>query len=92
MASQMWRPANRLTTPEQGTGMGKKKHYCGFCGKEDDEVECMRSGPCIEVCNECIDMMYKLVHEPRPILPVKPAKKPQTVISFKEAANRHRRS
>lgn len=68
-----------------------KRHYCGFCGKSDDEVERLLAGPCIEVCNECVDMMYKLVHEPKPMLPVKPVKKPQTVISFKEAAARRRR-
>lgn len=71
--------------------MGKKQHYCGFCGKSGDETERMLAGPCIEVCNECIDLMYKLVHEPKPILPVKPAEKPRTVIPFKESAARRRR-
>lgn len=62
--------------------MGKKQHYCGFCGKDQDEVERMLAGPCIEVCNECIDMMHKMVHEPKPIFTVKAASKPRTVIPF----------
>jgi ATP-dependent Clp protease ATP-binding subunit ClpX len=69
-----------------------KRHYCGFCGKARDEVERMLAGPCIEVCNECIDMMHKMIHEPKPLLPLKPAKasKPQTVISFRDAAIKRR--
>lgn len=64
--------------------MGRKEHYCGFCGKEKDEIKRMLSGPCINVCNECIDMMHKIVHEPKPILPVKPmSTKPRTVIPFR---------
>lgn len=65
--------------------MGKREHYCGFCGKSYDEVERMLAGPCIEVCNECIDMMHRLIHEPRPLLPVKPARaeKPSVVVPFK---------
>ena len=63
--------------------MAKKRHYCGFCGKEDDEVERMLAGPCIEICNECIDMMYKMVHEPKPILPVKAAARPRVVVPFR---------
>lgn len=70
--------------------MGTKRHYCGFCGKSDEEVERLLAGPCIEVCNECVDLMHKLVHEPKPLLPVKPAKKPETVISFKDAARSYR--
>jgi ATP-dependent Clp protease ATP-binding subunit ClpX len=63
--------------------MGRKPHYCGFCGKSDDEVDRMLAGPCIEVCNECIDMMHKMVHEPKPILPVKSPAKSRTVIPFR---------
>ena len=64
--------------------MKRREHFCGFCGKERDEVERMLAGPCIEVCNECIDMMYKITHEPKPVLPVKPAPTPRTVIPFKQ--------
>lgn len=70
--------------------MSRKQHYCGFCGKERDEVERMLAGPCIEICNECIDMMHKMVHEPKPLLPVKAVPKPRKVIPFQEAARKHR--
>jgi hypothetical protein len=70
--------------------MGRKQHYCGFCGKSDEEVDRLLSGPCIEVCNECIDLMHKLVHEPKPLLPVKLAEKPKKVISFRDAALKRR--
>jgi ATP-dependent Clp protease ATP-binding subunit ClpX len=60
-----------------------RTHYCGFCGKSGDEVERLLAGPCIEICNECIDMMHKMVHEPKPILLVKPPAKPRTVIPFR---------
>lgn len=71
--------------------MPKKQHWCGFCGKPDDEVERLLAGPCIEVCNECIDMMHKLVHTPKPIFTVKPPAKQRTVIQFDEAARKRRR-
>ena len=62
-----------------------KRHYCGFCGKADDEVERLLAGPCIEVCNECVDLMYGLMHKPKPLLPVKHKHdKPRTVIPFSE--------
>lgn len=69
-----------------------KKHYCGFCGKEGDEVERLLAGPCIEVCNECIDMMHKIIHTPKPLLTVKPSKpvKERKVIPFGEARRRAR--
>lgn len=64
--------------------MGRKQRYCGFCGKAQDEVEQLLAGPCIEVCNECVDMMHKMIHEPKPRLPVKLATgKPRTVIPFR---------
>jgi ATP-dependent Clp protease ATP-binding subunit ClpX len=66
--------------------MPKKRHYCGFCGKEDDEVERMLAGPCIEICNECIDLAHKIIHEPKPILPLRPPPKPRTVIPFRRKA------
>lgn len=66
--------------------MPMKQHYCGFCGKSDDEVERLLAGPCIEVCNECIDLMYKLVHERKPALPVKLASgTPRVIVPFRKA-------
>lgn len=71
--------------------MGRREHYCGFCGKASDEVERMLAGPCIEVCNECIDMMHKMVHEPKPALPLKPAANPKKIFSFAEEARKRGR-
>jgi ATP-dependent protease Clp ATPase subunit len=68
--------------------MPKKQRFCGFCGKSDDEAEQMLGGPCIDVCNECIDMMHKIIHETKPILPVKPAAKPQNIIPFRARKDR----
>lgn len=72
--------------------MSKRQHYCGFCGKAQDEVEQMLAGPCIEVCNECVDMMHQLIHAPKPLLPVKLASgKPKKVLSFQEEARKRGR-
>lgn len=79
--------ADFTITSHQGSAMSKTRHYCGFCGKKDDEVERMLSGPCIEVCNECVDMMHKMIHEPKPVLPVKLASgEPRVVVPFKKKA------
>lgn len=66
----------------------KKQYWCGFCGKAQEDVDRLISGPCIEVCNECIDAMHQLVHAPRPLLPIKHAAKPRTVIPFNEEARK----
>lgn len=64
-----------------------KRRYCGFCGKSDDDVERFVAGPCIEVCNECVDAMYQIIHAPKPLLPVKQSThKPRKVIQFREYA------
>lgn len=69
-----------------------KRHYCGFCGKEDDEVEQMLAGPCVEVCNECIDTMHKMIHAPKPALPLKQnTTKPRKVLQFREFAAKLRK-
>lgn len=70
-----------------------KEIWCGFCGKEKDEVAGpMIAGPCLHVCNECVDAMHQIVHAPKPLLPVKLASgKPKTVLSFQEEARKRRR-
>lgn len=69
-----------------------KQLYCGFCGKRSDEVETLIAGPCIHVCNECVDAMHQIVHAPKPLLPVKLASgKPKTVLSFQEEARKRGR-
>ncbi len=50
--------------------MTRRDHYCSFCGKAKDEVEQLLAGPCVEVCNECIDQMHEMVHKSKPLLRV----------------------
>jgi ATP-dependent protease Clp ATPase subunit len=69
-----------------------KEQWCGFCGKPQDEVVTLVEGPCINVCNECVDAMHELVHAPKPLLPVtQTAGKPKTVLSFAEEARKRGR-
>ena len=42
----------------------KASIWCSFCGKEKEDVKEMIRSPTpeINICNECIDIAYKLVH------------------------------
>lgn len=72
--------------------MAKKQRYCGFCGKREGEMETLVEGPCINVCNECVDAMHEIVHRPKPLLPVKlpSTDKPRKIIQFNEEARKRR--
>jgi hypothetical protein len=35
---------------------------CSFCGKSQHEVRKMISGPSVHVCDECVDLLYEIVH------------------------------
>jgi ATP-dependent protease Clp ATPase subunit len=37
---------------------------CSFCGLSQHEVRKMISGPSVHVCNECVDLLYEIVHRP----------------------------
>jgi ATP-dependent Clp protease ATP-binding subunit ClpX len=39
-------------------------HYCGFCGKNRDEVERLIEGPTTAICNECIELMHSMLQHP----------------------------
>jgi ATP-dependent protease Clp ATPase subunit len=39
-------------------------HYCGFCGKDRQEVERLIDGPTTAACNECIELMYNMIMSP----------------------------
>lgn len=68
-----------------------KELQCGFCGKRSDEVETLIAGPCIHVCNECVDAMHMLVRAPNPLLPIKPSvTTPKTVLSFQDEARKRK--
>jgi ATP-dependent Clp protease ATP-binding subunit ClpX len=41
----------------------KKNFNCSFCGKNRDAVEKLIAGPAVYICNECIELSYKIVTE-----------------------------
>ena len=41
-----------------------KPIYCSFCGKSQHEVRKLISGPSVHVCDECVDLLYEIVHPP----------------------------
>lgn len=41
----------------------KKNFYCSFCGKNKDSVEKLIAGPNVYICNECIELSYRIVTE-----------------------------
>lgn len=46
------------------------RRYCGFCGKEEREVDRLIAGPPGYICNECIDLMHDMIHNtPKPLDP-----------------------
>jgi ClpX C4-type zinc finger len=49
---------------------------CSFCGKEHHEVQQLIAGPAGFICDECVDLCFKLVEEKRnnPDPAVKPAR------------------
>lgn len=38
--------------------------YCHFCGKSEEEVTRLIDGPTSAICNECIDLMHGMLHDP----------------------------
>jgi len=40
-----------------------REHFdCSFCGKSEDEVEKLVASAGHYICNECIEVAYKLIH------------------------------
>ena len=39
------------------------KLNCSFCGKVQDDVKKLIAGPSVYICNECIDLSYKILHD-----------------------------
>lgn len=35
--------------------------YCAFCGKSQDEVICIVAGPCVCICDECVNRAKEIV-------------------------------
>ncbi len=38
----------------------KQPLYCSFCGKADHEVGYLVAGPCVFICNECVEMAREI--------------------------------
>ena len=36
---------------------------CSFCGKRQEQVERIMSGPNVYICNECVELCYSLLHK-----------------------------
>ena len=34
--------------------------YCSFCGKERAEVSYLVAGPCVFICNECVELCREI--------------------------------
>jgi len=47
-----------VVTPEQSA-----KLVCSFCGKSQDEVRKLISGPTVYICDECIDLCNDIIAE-----------------------------
>ena len=43
--------------------MAEKSIRCSFCGKRQEQVKRMMSGPNVFICNECVDLCSSLLHE-----------------------------
>lgn len=54
--------------------------YCSFCGKTDDEVGYLVSGPTVFICNECVELCRETGHE---ILTKKAALDANNVVQLK---------
>ncbi|GAB3668652.1 ClpX C4-type zinc finger protein [Actinocorallia lasiicapitis] len=37
--------------------------FCSFCGKSSADVEKLVAGPGVYICDECVDLAYKIVEE-----------------------------
>ena len=37
--------------------------YCGFCGKNQDEVRKLIAGPSVFICDECVVLCMEIVDE-----------------------------
>ena len=42
-----------------------KDYTCSFCNKEKDIVKTLIAGPNQFICNECIDLCYEIIHDPK---------------------------
>jgi ATP-dependent Clp protease ATP-binding subunit ClpX len=43
--------------------INKQDLECSFCSKKRSEVTKLVAGPSVYICNECIDLSYKILHD-----------------------------
>ena len=43
----------------------KRKVHCSFCGKHEDEVARVFTGPAVAICDECVEMCNQIGAEIR---------------------------
>jgi len=41
------------------------QHYCGFCGKSQDDVALLIAGPSVFICDECTEMCMGILLQNR---------------------------
>jgi len=41
----------------------RKPLYCSFCGKEQADVGYLVAGPCVFICNECVELCREIGQE-----------------------------
>jgi ATP-dependent protease Clp ATPase subunit len=46
------------------TDIAAKQEWCGFCGKNNKEIARLIDGPTTAICNECIDLLHGMLHDP----------------------------
>ena len=41
----------------------ESKHYCSFCGKNQEEINKLIAGHGVYICDECIDLCNQIIAE-----------------------------
>ncbi len=49
------------------TDMHRVELRCSFCGKAQSTVEQLVAGQGVYVCNECVNLMHDIIHDPAEI-------------------------
>jgi len=60
------------------------KRRCNFCGKSQDQVRKLIAGPGVFICDQCVELANKVLHEegsPAPDLPVRRPSSPLQSLS-----------
>ena len=52
-----------MANNNSGRDKNEKDLVCSFCGKHQDEVECMIIGPGVNICSECIGLCHDLLSD-----------------------------